>query len=77
MLAATAERLVNFRQLSPERTMVETYVYREVRDGDLGIDQETTRIRWDLLRRDGQWQIDHLAQTTWLHPVYIRGFGPA
>jgi hypothetical protein len=77
VLAATAERLVNFRQPSPERAMVETYVSREVRDGDLGIDQETTRLRWDLFRRNGQWQIGHMAQTTWLHPVYIRGFGPA
>jgi hypothetical protein len=77
LLGATADHLVDFRQPSPQSAAVETYVYNYVRDGDLGIDQETTRIRWDLVRRNGQWQIDHIAQTTWLHPFYIRGIGPS
>lgn len=76
LLGATADRLVDFRQPSPESATVETYVYDYVRD-DLGTDQKTTRIRWELVQRQGQWQIGHMAQTTWLHPFYLRGFGPS
>jgi hypothetical protein len=77
LLGATADHLVDFRRSSPENSTVETYVYNYVRDGDLGTDQETTRLRWELVRQNGQWRISHMAQTTWLHPFYLRGIGPS
>ena len=76
LLGASADYLMNFHQSSPQLSTVETYVYNYVY-GDLGTDQETTRIRWDLVRQNGQWRITHMAQTTWLQPFYLRGMGPS
>jgi SnoaL-like domain len=72
---ATADRLVDFRQSSATSISVGTYVYNVVRR-DRGSDQITTRLRWDLIRDNGAWHIQHLAQTTWVHPLDIGGSGP-
>jgi hypothetical protein len=72
---ATADRLVDFRQASSTSVSVETYVHDFVRR-DRGRDQVTTRLRWDLVRDHGAWHIQHIAQTTWVHPFEIGGSGP-
>ena len=52
--------LVNFRQESPTRASVATYV-----EADFQAVSRTTYIEWDLLRRDGRWHIETIKQTVW------------
>lgn len=76
LLHAAANKLVDFRQASPTQASVGTYVTDIVNAPYRGTDQVTTRIRWDLVERDGQWRIQHLAQTTWITPYNGAGAGP-
>jgi hypothetical protein len=55
---------MDFHRPAPERATVATYVYKEVWDA-LEVIQDTTRLRWELVVRNDQWQINHLAQTSW------------
>jgi hypothetical protein len=75
LLQASADHLVDFRQSSSSSVSVGTYVHDLVRVRET-TDEVTTRIRWDLVQRDGQWHIQHIAQTTWVVPYYVRGSGP-
>jgi hypothetical protein len=52
VLAATAEHLVHCRP--PPRATVEASVSCSVVDRDRGTDEDTTRMHWDLVRRQGQ-----------------------
>jgi hypothetical protein len=74
LLRATADRLVDFQQPAPQRVSVSAYVH-DVIDVARGSDQVTVRIRWDLLQENETWRIQHITQTTWVHPLDIRGFG--
>jgi hypothetical protein len=76
LLHAAANKLVDFRQASPMQASVGAYVTDIVNAPYRGTDQVTTRIRWDLVERDGQWRIQHLAQTTWITPYNAAGAGP-
>ena len=71
---ATADRLVDFRQSSPRSVSVGTYVH-DVVQVDRGSDEVTTLIRWDLVQESGTWRIQHMTQTTWVHPWDIRAGG--
>jgi SnoaL-like domain len=73
---AAADKLVDFRQTSPTQASVGTYMTDFVTRQDRSTDEVTTRIRWDLVQRDGQWHIQHIAQTTWITPYHTRGAGP-
>jgi hypothetical protein len=73
---ATADKLVDFRQSSPTQASVGTYTTDFVTRQDRSTDEVTTRIRWDLVQRDGQWRIQHIAQTVWITPYHTRGAGP-
>lgn len=74
LLRATTENLVDFRQDTPERVTVGTYVHDFVKI-DRGTDQVSHRIQWELRRQDGQWRVQRIVQTTWVHPLNIRGGG--
>ena len=75
-LHAAANKLVDFRRASPTQASVGTYTTDFVTRQDRSTDEVTTRIRWDLVQRDGQWRIQHIAQTTWITPYHTRGAGP-
>ena len=74
LLRVTTDRLVDFQQTAPNRVSVGAYVH-DIVDVSRGTDQVTTRLRWDLVQGNGTWRIQHIAQTTWVHPLDIRGFG--
>jgi SnoaL-like domain len=77
LLHAAANKLVDFRQASPTQVSVGTYVNDIVNAPSYrGTDQVTTRIRWDLVQHDGQWRIQHMAQTIWITPYNAAGAGP-
>jgi hypothetical protein len=78
---ATMEALTDGSRVPPERILalpqrvsVGAYVHAIV-EVSRGSDQVTTRIRWDLVRENGGWRIQHLTQTTWVHPWDIPGGG--
>jgi hypothetical protein len=73
LLRVTANRLVDFHQDAPNRVSVGAYVH-DIVDVARGSDQVTTRIKWDLVRDNGAWRIQHITQTTCVHPLDIRGF---
>jgi hypothetical protein len=75
-LHAAADKLVDFRQASPTQASVGTYTTDFVTRQDRSTEEVTTRIRWNLVQRDGQWRIQHIAQTTWITPYNARGAGP-
>jgi hypothetical protein len=74
LLRVSADRLVDFQQSAPQRVSVGAYVH-DIVDVSRGTDQVTTRIRWDLIRDNGGWRIQHIVQTTWVHPLNVPAGG--
>jgi ketosteroid isomerase-like protein len=71
LLQVAPDRLVDYRQSSPDTATVGAYVH-----GPVGVEIETTHFTWELQRHNGQWRIHAMKQTAWSTPHYVRAGGP-
>jgi hypothetical protein len=71
LLRGVPIELVNFRQPSPEKASIETYIITSPDSGT-----RTTHLRWYLIHREGRWLIAKIEEMTWTLSLNIKGNGP-
>jgi len=70
LLSITPNKLVDYRQPAADHASVGAYVH-----DFLGAEIQTIHLTWELQRRDGQWRIYNIAQSTWSTQQHFRAGG--